>query len=65
VLTLGRAAGSADVDSVALVPRSEPEGRVFKLGGESRSPDMRSPSRALPPGEKTARMRHARLPVSD
>jgi hypothetical protein len=33
VLTLGRAAGSADIDSVALVPRGEPEGKVFKLDG--------------------------------
>ena len=33
VVTLGRAAGSADIDSVALVPRGEPEGKVFKLGG--------------------------------
>ena len=38
MLTLGRAAGSADVDSVALVPRGEPEGKVFKLGGESPKP---------------------------
>ena len=38
VVTLGRAAGSADIDSVALVPRSEPEGKVFKLGGESPKP---------------------------
>ena len=38
VITLGRAAGSADVDSVALVPRGEPEGKVFKLGGESPKP---------------------------
>jgi len=38
VLTLGRAAGTADIDSVALVPRREPEGRVFKLGGEAPKP---------------------------
>ncbi len=28
VITLGRAAGSADIDSVALVPRGEPEGVI-------------------------------------
>jgi hypothetical protein len=38
VVTLGRAAGSADIDFVALVPRGEPEGRVFKLGGELPKP---------------------------
>ena len=38
LVTLGRAAGSADLDSVALVPRGEPEGKVFKLGPESPTP---------------------------
>jgi hypothetical protein len=38
LITLGRAAGSADIDAVALVPRGEPEGKVFKLGGESPKP---------------------------
>jgi hypothetical protein len=38
LITLGRAAGSADIDSVSLVPRGEPEGKVYKLGGESPAP---------------------------
>jgi hypothetical protein len=33
LVTLGRAAGSADIDSVSLVPRGEPDGKVFKLDG--------------------------------
>jgi hypothetical protein len=38
MVTLGRASGTADIDSVALVPRAEPDGNLFRLGGESSKP---------------------------
>jgi hypothetical protein len=33
LITLGRAAGTADVDAVSLVPPSDPDGKVFRLEG--------------------------------